>query len=216
MEPSEAGSPDKPLSAAVLPLAYFPPIPYFKYMLRHEQIVFDLHEHFHKQFYYNRCLISSPNGILKLTVPIIHKHKKCAIKDVQISYEYNWTTLHWRSIEAAYRRSPYFEFYEHHFTSIYSDFKPTFLVEWNLKIFEILNTILGTNPKISFSNEYKENQDSMDDYRALASPLVLAAKTTEAKKYQQVFEERHGFFSDLSIIDLLFCEGPHALDYLKN
>jgi hypothetical protein len=214
MELSGAGFPAKPLSAALLPLAYFPPIPYFKYMLLHEEIVFDLHEHFHKQFYYNRCLISGPNGILKLTIPIIHRHERTAIKDVRISYESTWRTLHWRSLEAAYRRSPYFEFYEHYFAPIYSDFKPGYLVEWNIKIFEVLNTILGTSPKITFTDEYKENYDTMEDYRALASPAILTAKNTEVKKYHQVFEERQRFFSNLSIIDLLFCEGNEAAKYL--
>jgi len=183
-------------------------------MFKHEQTLFDLYEHYHKQYYYNRCLISGPNGILKLTIPVLHKSEKTPIKDVQISYEYNWQTLHWRSIEAAYRRSPYFEFYEHYFVSIFSDFKPAFLFEWNTKLFEIINTILGNTIHFSYTSEYKKTPDTMNDYRSLASPSVLSAQNMEVKKYQQVFGERHGFLNNLSILDLLFCEGNNAKQYL--
>lgn len=185
-------------------------------MLSHEQTVFDIHEHFHKQFYYNRCLIAGPNGLLKLSIPILHKHKRTAIKDVRISYEHNWQALHWRSLEAAYRRSPYFEFYEHYFVNLFSDFKPEFLFQWNMKLFEVVNTILGNAIKFSFTGEYLETYPDVDDCRGWASPSVLASQPDENRKYQQVFEERQGFLKNLSIIDLLFCEGQHSLEYLKN
>jgi hypothetical protein len=215
MEPSEAVSNIKNTTALVLPLAYFPPVPYFKLMLGHGQTIIELHENFHKQYYYNRCLIYGANGVLKLTIPILHKHKRTVIKDVRISYEHNWRTLHWRSIEAAYRRSPYFEFYEHHFINIFADFKPDFLFEWNLKILEILNSILGNTIPIAFTEEYSEQYDNMNDSRALAAPAVLALQPIKTPPYHQVFEERYGFIPNLSIIDLLFCEGPRAIDFLK-
>lgn len=184
-------------------------------MLRHEQIIFDLYEHFHKQFYYNRCQIAGPNGLLKLTIPILHKGARMPLKDVKISYEHNWRILHWRSFESAYRRSPYFEFYEHYFSRIYSDFKPAFLFEWNIKLFEILNTALGKKINFSFTAEYLESYTNTDDYRALAAPAVLATEPLTTQKYHQVFEERHGFIDNLSIVDLLFCEGNNALQCLK-
>lgn len=213
MEPSEAAPSVKP--AAILPLAYLPPLQHFRAMLAHKQVRFDLHEHFHKQFYYNRCNIAGPNGVLKLSIPILHKHKRTAIKDVRISYEHNWRTLHWRSLEAAYRRSPYFEFYEHHFVNVFATFKPEFLFEWDLKLFEIMNTILGNLINISFTSEYEETHPEANDLRGWAAPNILAKQPCNNEKYQQVFEERQGFIGNLSIIDLLFCEGPHTLEYLK-
>lgn len=214
MEPYGVASNAKTLPAVVLPLAYFPPIKYFQLMLQYEQIIFDLHEHFHKQFYYNRCLIAGPNGVLKLSIPILHKGERQRVKDVRISYEYNWRTLHWRSFESAYRRSPYFEFYEHNFASVFSDFKPNFLFEWNMKLFEITNTILGNKIKFSFTEEYLETFENADDKRALASPAELTKYPIKTGSYQQVFEDRGGFIDNLSIIDLLFCEGPDATEVI--
>lgn len=214
MELSEAGLAVKK-QAVLLPIAYFPPIGYFKIMLQHGEVFFDLYEHFHKQFYYNRCLIASPNGVLKLTVPIIHKGIRMALKDVRISYEHNWRIIHWRSLEAAYRRSPYFEFYEHYFVSVFSDFKPEFLVEWNLKILEIINMILNNKTKISFTGEYLEHYENLNDKRTLGSPAELSIQSKKMPHYHQVFEERQGFIENLSIIDLLFCEGNNAAQYLK-
>ncbi len=215
MEPSEAASKNKPAQVAIMPLAYFPPIKYFQLMLKHKSVVFDVHEHFHKQFFYNRCVISGPNGAQKLSIPIIHKGVRTALKDVRISYESNWRAIHWRGFEAAYRRSPYFEFYEHYFSPIYSDFKPTFLFEWNMKLLEIMNTIFGNKIHFSFTTEYIESYPHANDYRALAAPSVLAANPIQIPKYLQVFEERNGFINNLSIVDLLFCEGNNMLQYLK-
>jgi hypothetical protein len=216
MEPSEAALNAKKAPSLLLPLAYFPPVPYFKLMLSYEQTVFDLHEHFHKQFYYNRCQIYSPNGILKLTIPILHRHKRSSIKEVRISYEHDWRTIHWRSLQAAYRRSPYFEFYEHYFTPLFTDFKPEFLSEWNVKLFETINIILGNKLNFSFTSKYSESYENTEDRRLLAAPAELAKFSMDSKRYTQVFEEKHGFIGNLSIIDLLFCEGPQSLEYLKN
>jgi hypothetical protein len=215
MEPSEAASSVKQAQAVILPLAYFPPLLYFKSMLGHKRVIFDLHEHFHKQFYYNRCVVAGPNGILKLTIPILHTHKRMAIKEVRISYENNWQTLHWRSLEAAYRRSPYFEFYEHYFAPIFSGFKPEFLFEWDMKLFETMNTIFENAVNFTFTTEYMESYPEVLDLREWAAPNVLAEQPGTNQKYQQVFEERQGFIGNLSIIDLLFCEGPHSIEYLR-
>ena len=117
-------------------------------------------------------------------------------------------------METSYRRSPYFEYYEEELRPVYENFKPEFLVEWNIKLFEVVNKIIEANIKLSFTTEYHKQYDDINDYRELAAPQVLAAKPVKQIKYQQVFEERHGFIPDLSIIDLLFCEGPHLKSLL--
>jgi WbqC-like protein family len=215
MEQSAAEQPTLKEHKAIFPIAYFPPVYLFQLMLKHKPVVFEQYEHFHKQFYYNRCLIAGPNGLQKLSIPIIHKHKRSAIKDVKIAYKHNWRALHWRSLESAYRRSPYFEYYEHHFAPLFETFTPDFLLDWNQKLFDILNSVLRLDSEVSFTSEYLENYTDCTDYRKLASPAILSEAAPLQPEYLQVFKERNGFLPNISIIDLLFCEGPHALDYLK-
>ena len=203
-------------SLAILPVAYFPPISHYAAMIQHQEVQWDIHEHFHKQFFYNRCVISGPNGTLKLIIPINHSGERTPLKDVRIMNEYPWQKLHWRSLEAAYRRSPFFEYYEEILFPIYEKYKPVYLIEWNRKLFDAVNEIIKTDIKLSYTGEYHKTYENAEDYRALASPKVLAEKPMKEIKYQQVFEERHGFTPDLSIIDLLFCEGPHSKQLLLN
>jgi hypothetical protein len=203
-------------SLAILPVAYFPPISHYAAMVNHAEVQWDIYEHFHKQFFYNRCVISGPNGTLKLIIPINHSGERTPLKDVRIMNEYPWQKLHWRSLEAAYRRSPFFEYYEEILYPIYEEYKPAYLIEWNRKLFDAVNEIIKTDIKLSYTGEYHKTYENAEDYRALASPKVLAEKPVKEIKYQQVFEERHGFTSDLSIIDLLFCEGPHSTQLLLN
>jgi hypothetical protein len=215
MESSAAGSQPNKLaeaSIAILPVAYLPPLNQMALMLKHNEVIWDTHEYFHKQFYYNRCMIYGPNGAQKLTIPIHKRFEKTPLKDILIAQEIPWQKIHWRSFEAAYRRSPYFEYYEEEFYPLYWEHEPTHLLDWNIRLFEVVCKLLQADIKLSFTTSYEPAYDTVADYRPLASPQEPIEE--QENKYQQVFEERHGFIPNLSIIDLLFCEGPHAKDYL--
>jgi len=203
-----------PASLAIMPIAYLPPLDHFAAMLSHDEVKWDSHEFFHKQFYYNRCVIYGPNGEQKLTIPVHKKYEKTPLKDIIIGYETPWQKIHWRSFEAAYRNSPYFEYYEESFYSLYWEHTPKYLVEWNMKILEVVFGLIGIDIKPSFTSEYIKSYEAAADYRN----LIIPNEETNLKevKYHQVFEERHGFIPNLSIIDLLFCAGPHAKEYLLN
>jgi hypothetical protein len=197
-------------NTCVMPLIYLPPINFYQIMLKHKFVKFDIQEHFHKQYYFNRCKIYGANGILKLSVPVIRNHEKIPLKEKIISYHSNWRTIHWRSIEAAYRRSPFFEFYEDKLKPIYEEYKPEYLTDWNLKLFETVNKLLDVKICFSFTETYHREYENMGDYRAINSPKVLPDIDIKEISYQQVFQERFGFITNLSIIDLLFCEGNRA------
>ena len=199
---------------AILPVAYLPPLPHYVAMLAHSEVQWDIYEHFHKQYFYNRAIIYGANGPLKLIIPLQKRHEKTPLREVKIKYEDSWQKLHWRSLEASYRRSPYFEYFEHELSPLYDNYQPELLIDWNRKIFETVNKLMQVDIKLSYTKEYLKNYEQADDCRNLASPAELDEVAEKKIKYQQVFEEKHGFNHNLSIIDLLFCEGPHSKQLL--
>jgi len=169
---------------------------------------------FVKQSYRNRCCILSPNGLQCLSIPLIKAKKRQIIKDIRISYAENWRKIHWKSFEAAYRRSPYFEFYEDEFYPFYHEKEITFLLDFNQLLNQKLIELLGLNTTIIQSKRYINPTEVDKDYRILINRKNKIDNTIFTE-YTQVFSDRNGFKPNLSIIDLLFNEGPNALIYLK-
>ncbi len=218
------------MSSAIFPVAYLAPVSHFALFVKYEEIVWEIQEYYHKQFLYNRCHIYSPNGIQKLVIPV-HKSnlsvsqnlpKRLIIKDVKICYDSPWQKIHWRSFESAYRRSPYFEFYEENLYPLYmGKYRPDFLLDWNTELFGVICKCLGIrqgnlhgSAGLTFTEKYHKTYHDIPDYRFYAAN----GKQPDIKlnKYHQVFEEKHGFLANMSIVDVLFCEGPYAKEYLMN
>src|SRR5690606_9969367 len=134
-------------------------------------------------------------------------------KDVKIENDFRWQREHWKSIQIAYRTSPFFEFYEDDFAPLYE--KPyTYLMDFNLDTFEVLNEALDLDLKADFTEVYDKSPQELVDYRGLA--LAKNKPAFQQQPYVQVQEKHHGFLPNLSVIDLLFNEGTQALTYLKN
>lgn len=206
------------MKKALFSTAYLPPLEYFFYLLlqQDDPILIDTHEHFTKQTYRNRCQILSPNGLQNLSVPRIHSKQHQAIKDVSISYHENWQKIHWKSLEAAYRRSPYFEYYEDHFAPFYHEKKYKFLYDLNEALLNTILELISLTVSFSKTTHYISNNDeAVQDYRNTMHPKRKNNSLTFSE-YLQVFGHRNGFHANLSIIDLLFNEGPNSLSYLKN
>lgn len=200
-------------NSIILPANYLPPISYFHAIAKNEgNIVLDKFEHFPKQTYRNRAKIATANGILDLVIPIQHGRKeRIAMKDVKISYDHEWQRLHWLSLQTAYRSSPYFEFYEDDFKPFYET-KHTYLFDFNVAQLELILKCLKIKRQIEYTEEYKKEYDSLD-FRDLIHPKKNSI-LSEAKPYYQLFEDRNGFLSDLSVIDLIFNQGPQSKNYL--
>ncbi|PKP14896.1 MAG: hypothetical protein CVU07_12535 [Bacteroidetes bacterium HGW-Bacteroidetes-23] len=191
---------------------YFPSISHYAAMVQAEQVVFEMEDNFQKQTNRNRMYIYSPNGIQMLNIPI--KHSKIAnqkYKDVKIEPDFNWQKQHFKSLEAAYRTSPFFEYFEDDIAPIFQK-KHTFLMDLNLEVFELLNQCLGISISPEKSIEYFHEVNDVTDFRFLANGKK---DQTQCEPYTQVFGEKHGFLNNLSVLDLLFNEGRYALDYLK-
>lgn len=170
------------------------------------------HENFVKQSYRNRCTIYGANGKLDLIIPIVKsKTERTKTKTAKIDYSSNWQKIHWRSIESAYRRSPYFEYYEEKLISFYEQ-KPELLFDYNLSLLQFYLKAFQIDKEIIFTEEYHEKYEDMDDLRNHFDPKK--APEFDHPHYFQCFETKHGFIKNLSILDLLFNCGPQGISYL--
>ena len=188
--------------------AYLPNIHYMAWMVSQIEIVMVTNKPYQKQTFRNRTEIYGANGKLKLTIPIVHsKEKERQIDEtVIIHYENSWQQKHWKSLENAYRSSPFFEFYEDDLYPFYHQ-KFEKLMDYNIELIKMVLYLLNSEVKLLFNGE---TDDEFDD-------LIIAKHGLKKKTplYQQVFQFKHGFISNLSILDLLFNLGPQSLEYLK-
>lgn len=201
-------------NTAILPLFYLPPVGFFSLIKNlNTDFLLEKFEHFPKQTYRNRATIYSPNGKLDLTVPVVKGSKMhTSYKDVKISNDHNWQRLHWLSLQSCYRSSAYFEFYEDELSRFYNQ-KFEFLFDYNLELLEWLHKKLKISLKAGFTIEYVEEIPSELDFRSVMNPKKNE-DIVNNKPYYQVFEDRHQFLPNLSIVDLLFNQGPQAKLYL--
>lgn len=193
---------------------YLAPIEYYFQLINSEEAIIDTCENYVKQTFRNRCQILSPNGIQNLTIPLVKARQRKVIRKVEIAYDDNWRKLHWKSFESAYRSSPYFEYYEDDFYPYYHEKEYKYLVDFNDDLQKKIIELLSLETNITQSDNYIENVAPENDFRKSISPKNITP--LNFKSYIQVFGgERNGFNPNLSILDLLFNEGPNAVNYMK-
>lgn len=191
---------------------YFPSISHFVAMVKADSITFEMEDNFQKQTNRNRMYIYSPNGIQMLNIPIKHNkegHQK--FKEVRIENDFDWRKNHFKSLEAAYRTSPFFEYFEDDFRSLFEK-KHEFMMDLNFQTIELVSDCLGVKFEIEKTTEYFHEVEGLTDFRHLTNGKK---DTLLFEPYTQVFDDKHGFINNLSILDLLFNEGRYAVDYLK-
>ncbi len=205
-------------SAILLELHYLPSVQYCTKFLMYSTVIIEQQENYSKGSYRNRCHIASANGLLKLSIPLKGgKHQQLPIRDTRIAYEMPWQNQHWQSIQSAYGNAPYFEYYADEIRPFYEK-KHTFLFDFNWALQEVLFSHLGIDTAIQLSQQYeKETQENTLDFRNKVSPKANKVPDSNFApvKYSQVFEEKSGFLPNLSILDLLFCSGPHSILILE-
>ena len=179
-----------------------------------EAIVFEVEDNYQKQTYRNRCYIAHTNGKLLLSVPILHSKNGERLKMKNVSPENNfpWQKEHWKSIKNAYQTSPFFEFYEDEFAPLFTK-TVTNLLDHNLQIFDTLCDVIGINVLTSKTEEYIKNPIHLDG-RTLTN--AKHDKEYTFAKYTQVLEAHHGWLPNMSVLDVLFNEGPNTLNYLES
>lgn len=192
---------------------YFSPIIQYVGIAKSSKIIFEAEDNFQKQTYRNRCYIYTSYGKHVLIVPVQHnKSIKEKTKDVQIDYKDNWQKLHLRTLITAYNSSPFFEYYIDDLLPIFEK-QTTFLLDLNLKCHEFLMDALQLEIPSKKTTTFNIEPEFLD-LRKLA--LAKEKNNFQLKRYIQVFEENHGFITNLSMLDLLFMEGPNALNYLES
>lgn len=212
----------------ILSLAYLGNVQWFSKLLSGPCII-DIHEHYVKQSYRTRCDILTSNGITPLVVNTIKgsNFNKLTVKETRIDYSKRWQHQHYQTLVSAYRSSPYFDYYfdllEPFFTK-----KFEFLTDLNLGLLQTVLKITGQNPDVRLSEKYIDLEASeemegaeksdWEDFRDAISPKPRLARPDprfEPQAYWQVFSDRMPFAANLSIVDLLFCEGPNAVEIIK-
>lgn len=190
----------------ILPIAYMPSVEYVARLLREESVV-DLGEHYIKRSQRNRAQILSANGVMSLTVNVENANRpRQMIKDVRIDYSKRWQHQHWVSILSAYKSSPYFDHYAHMLEPFYKR-EWRYLVDYNMEYLSTLLRLLGVEDKVNISEKYVAAREGDVDLR----PKHNEGSTFVAEPYFQVFSDRMPFVANLSILDLLLCEGPQAV-----
>lgn len=191
---------------------YFSPIAQYISIVNSNSITFEVEENYQKQSYRNRCYIFGANGKQLLNIPISHTNKtsdKLKMRDVLIENS-SWQRQHYKSLTTAYNHSPFFEFYKDDLQFIFTK-KYKYLLDVNIDSFQFINNALDLSKKYSISKIYNENP--INDFRYLAA--VKNNDQTKYISYIQMFEDKNGFLKNLSILDLLFMEGPNSINFFK-
>lgn len=194
----------------IIELHYLPHVSYFSLLSQAREVVIERYENFEKQTFRNRCNILTTQGVASLSIPLTGKHGKVIITDVKIDYSQKWLNNHWRTIQSAYRNAPFYEYYADDLESTLFK-KHNFLYDLNWQILSMCLRWLKWNMPIKETTVYEKlPQNEIFDCRSALSPKKpdFLKGVFQPVPYTQVFGST--FAENLSIIDLIFCEGPGA------
>lgn len=196
-------------------LHYLPSLEYFCALLPHSTVFVEKHEHFVKQSYRNRCYVNTSQGIQMLSVPVADRHGKIPVGEVKIDNRQRWQSIHWRTLESAYRNAPFFEHYEAPLQAILHQ-PYTFLFDLNTALLSFcLKALRWEKERVNTSRYEAEMPVGVSDLRGIITPKKTYADRNfyRPHPYYQVFGST--FAGNLSVVDLLFCMGPQANTVLQ-
>lgn len=206
-------------SKVLLPTAYFGNIQYYTKLIAYQEIVIESVEHFPKQTFRNRCDILDANGLYTLTVPVKKgSEAKIFTRDVEIDYSRDWVRMHLRAFESAYRASAFYEFVIDELMPLW-EAQPRFLLDFNYNAQKTVCELINISANVSLTDDYVRIPKDVDDFRERIHPKPRMYRPDDdfvATPYYQVFKQKFDFQPNLSILDLLFNEGPAAEIVLRN
>jgi hypothetical protein len=225
------------MTTALLQTTYFGPVQWYQKLNRYDRCIIEQYDSYQKQTYRNRCIIATANGTQALTVPVEHNHPLASqchtpkegmnngqlVKDLRISDHNQWRRVHWNALQSAYSESPFFEYYADDIRPFFEQ-KYEFLVDFNEAIRETVCQLIDIHPRVVHSSQFivhsplsesVASQSQLKDFRdVISAKHPQADPAFTAKSYWQVFQHKHGFLPNLSILDLLFNMGPESVFYL--
>ena len=202
-------------STLIIESQYFPPVDVYIAANHFSHIKIEQYDEYHKMSFRNRSVVMGGNGPINLSIPLLNgRSQKGIFKDVRIDPRTNWRSQHWKTITSCYNRSPWFYFYILDLERLFSA-RFTFLLDWNMACFEWVNRQLKFDIAVSLTEKFVDHYPDTVDLRNRFFPKNIQTFPAN-KKYNQVFSERTGFIPHMSILDLLFCEGKRAKEYLVN
>jgi hypothetical protein len=196
-------------------IQYLPPISYFSLLQGFDGLIVEKYEHYQKQSYRNRCYINTAQGVDSLTIPVTLKEGKAIIRDVRIDHNQKWINNHWRTLQSAYGKAPFFEYYGHEVRQVL-DKRYEFLYDLNYTLLTMCLKWLKYNIPVSETSSYEKiPEPTITDFRSVLNPKKADScnRFFKSVEYSQVFGSK--FVNNLSIIDLVFCEGPGALSIVR-
>ena len=195
----------------VLTIAYFPPIEYFAVLAKYSSVYIEACENYQKQSYRNRCHIYAENGLQALHFPVVHRGGTFSlpIREIEVDYSTPWVAKTERCIETAYRSSAFFEYYRDELFAIL-DAQPRTLWELDMDIIRFFLRKTGLRTELVPTASYAAEHVDIHPKR----PNAILQGLGLDRPYYQIFTDRHGFIPNLSVMDLLFNEGPASLDAL--
>lgn len=204
------------MSHVAIQSALFPPIQQISHIMRYDEVIVEQNDSYAKQTFRNRLQIAGPNGLQNLSIPVIKPHgSKTKMKDILINYDKDWQDQIFKSIRTAYHNSAFYEFYIDDFMPFFNTKTPK-LFQLNINILRKILEILEIDTKLLPSEQYRQTYES--DLREIIHPKPQHRPADHYYRdvvYHQLFEEKYGFIGNLSIIDLLFNEGPLSWFFLE-
>jgi hypothetical protein len=200
---------------ALLSTTFFGPVQWYQKLYRYDEVFIENNDSYQKQTYRNRCLIATTNGVQALTVPVTIEHAGDT-ETIRISDHGNWRHQHWQALCSAYGDSPFFQYYEDDLRPFFTG-KWEFLRDFNEAIRQQMCILLDIQPKVMLTPHYQKGDDmtDCDDYREVIRPKhPLPDPDFSPQRYYQVYERKHGFLPNMSILDLLCNMGPEGIFYL--
>jgi len=198
-------------------IQYLPPVSYFVRLGAFGGLILEGREHYQKQSYRNRCYILGANKVTELNIPVRKTGQKMLIRDAEIDYNQKWLPVHWRTISSAYGKAPFFEYYEELFRQIFFK-KHKFLFDLNMELLQLVLKLIDWKKGVRISECYIDPENIEADYvfdgRNKVHPKFQEQEEEiRLARYTQLFGK--DFVENLSIIDLLFCEGPESSQILN-